>query len=221
MWAPEAGRVTAGPDVAVERVRLAVRVTDPLAAAGLREYFDECAEFTVTTEPDEDDARVRILAIEHPMRGTLTLLRGFARVDVPTVLIGNLPETDLPAALDYGVMAVLPARVATPERLAGTVRAVLAGDVVLPPGLVAGLVRHLRRVQHEVLDPNGLSSSGLTTREVDVLRLLADGFDTAEIATKLNYAERTVKNVVSTLTDRLNLRNRTHAVSYALRNNLI
>jgi DNA-binding NarL/FixJ family response regulator len=56
---------------------------------------------------------------------------------------------------------------------------------------------------------------------VEVLRLLADGLDTSEIAHKLAYSERTVKNVVHDVTTRLQLRNRSHAVAYALREGLI
>jgi DNA-binding NarL/FixJ family response regulator len=56
---------------------------------------------------------------------------------------------------------------------------------------------------------------------VEVLRLIADGFDTREIASKLSYSERTVKNVLHGITTRLRLRNRAHAVAYALRNGLI
>jgi DNA-binding NarL/FixJ family response regulator len=57
----------------------------------------------------------------------------------------------------------------------------------------------------------------LTDREVRVLKLLADGFDTAEVGRRLFYSERTVKNIVHGITSRLNLRNRTQAVAYALR----
>jgi DNA-binding NarL/FixJ family response regulator len=203
----------------VRRVRVAVQVTDPLTEAGLREHLDASAGFTVTDGPD-DDAQVRIAVVEQP-GDVPALVRRFARTDMPTILIGAVTEGDLLGALDHGVMAVVAARAATAERLAATVEAVLAGEVVLPPGLVTGLVRHLRRVQREVLAPNGLSGCGLTRREVDVLRLLADGLDTVEIAATLNYAERTIKNVVGTLTERLHLRNRAHAVSYALRNGLI
>ena len=63
--------------------------------------------------------------------------------------------------------------------------------------------------------------AGLAPREVEVLRLLADGLDTSEIARKLAYSERTVKNVVHDVTTRLQLRNRSHAVAYALREGLI
>ena len=57
----------------------------------------------------------------------------------------------------------------------------------------------------------------LTSRERDVLELIADGLSTREVATTLCYSERTIKNALQDLTVRLNLHNRTHAVAYALR----
>jgi DNA-binding NarL/FixJ family response regulator len=54
-----------------------------------------------------------------------------------------------------------------------------------------------------------------------VLRLVADGLDTTEIARRMAYSERTVKNVIHDVTTRLNLRNRSHAVAYAVREGLI
>jgi len=50
---------------------------------------------------------------------------------------------------------------------------------------------------------------------------LADGLDTSEIAGSLFYSERTVKNIIHDVTSRLELRNRTHAVAYAIREGLI
>ncbi|MGO4426651.1 response regulator transcription factor, partial [Streptomyces sp. MCAF7] len=47
------------------------------------------------------------------------------------------------------------------------------------------------------------------------------GYDTADIAMKLSYSERTIKNVLHAVMTRLNLRNRSHAVAYALRQGLI
>ena len=52
-------------------------------------------------------------------------------------------------------------------------------------------------------------------------RLLAEGRDTVEIASILCYSERTVKGVIHGITSRLQLRNRSHAVAYALRNGLV
>lgn len=72
-----------------------------------------------------------------------------------------------------------------------------------------------------MLGPRGLTASGLETREVDVLRLIAEGLDTAEIADRMKYSERTVKNILYAMMTRLNLRNRSHAVAYAMRSGII
>lgn len=61
----------------------------------------------------------------------------------------------------------------------------------------------------------------LDARQLTALRLLADGCDTREIARHLCYSERTVKSIIGTVTDRLGVRNRTHAVAHALRHGLI
>ena len=67
----------------------------------------------------------------------------------------------------------------------------------------------------------GLGLNGLTDRENTVLRLVADGLSTREIASQLAYSERTIKTVMQDLTTRLYLRNRAHAVAYAVRNGWI
>jgi DNA-binding NarL/FixJ family response regulator len=68
-----------------------------------------------------------------------------------------------------------------------------------------------------VLAPHGLSLSGLSDREIAVLRLVAEGLDTGEIARQVAYSERTIKNVIHDVTTPLQLRNRSQVVAYALR----
>jgi DNA-binding NarL/FixJ family response regulator len=65
------------------------------------------------------------------------------------------------------------------------------------------------------------SGSGLTKRERAVLSLIADGRETHEIARELCYSVRTVAGVVHDITYRFGLRNRAHAVAYALRAGLL
>lgn len=69
--------------------------------------------------------------------------------------------------------------------------------------------------------PRSRSHPELSDRETHVLRLVADGKDTQQIARELSYSERTVKNVLHDVTTRLQLKNRSHAVAYALREGLI
>jgi DNA-binding NarL/FixJ family response regulator len=91
----------------------------------------------------------------------------------------------------------------------------------VPPDLLGRLLDQVGRLQRQVLAPRGLTFTGLATREIEVLRLVADGLSTGEIAVELCYSERTVKNVLHDITTRLHLRNRSHAVAYALRQGLI
>jgi DNA-binding NarL/FixJ family response regulator len=61
----------------------------------------------------------------------------------------------------------------------------------------------------------------LRSRERDVLVLFAEGHSTREVAQRLCYSERTIKNILQDLTTRFGLRNRTQAVAWALRNGWI
>jgi DNA-binding NarL/FixJ family response regulator len=101
------------------------------------------------------------------------------------------------------------------------IQAASAGDGTVPPDLLGRLLRQVGRLQRHVLAPRGLTFSGLSERELDVLRLVADGMSTSEIAKRLSYSERTIKNVIHDITTKLNARSRSQAVAEALRAGLI
>ena len=61
----------------------------------------------------------------------------------------------------------------------------------------------------------------LTRREIDVLKLLAEGLFNKEIAVKLDISERTVKNHVSNIFKKISVNDRTQAAVFAIKNNLI
>src|SRR5215472_5079622 len=148
--------------------------------------------------------------------------RGLRRdVDHVVVVAARLDDGGLLAAAEAGASGVLRRAQASPQSLLACIRSAAAGEGSLPPDLLGRLLGQVGRLQRQVLAPRGLTFSGLTEREVRVLRLLAEGFDTAEVGRQLFLSERTVKNVVHDVTSRLNLRNRTHAVAYALRQGLI
>lgn len=73
----------------------------------------------------------------------------------------------------------------------------------------------------QLADLVGVTTTGFSDREVDVLRLVVNGADMSEIARELAYSESTVKQVLQTLTTRLKLRNRSHAVAFALRSGVL
>ena len=141
---------------------------------------------------------------------------------LPIVLvIGAVDPRALVSVVQNGVCAVLRRTEATPDRLVRAVRSAAAGQGDLPPELVRHLIDHMNQLTQNLLIPRGLSFAGLTVRERSVLQLVADGLSTREVATHLAYSERTIKNVIQDLTIRLNVRNRTQAVAYAVRNGWI
>ena len=91
----------------------------------------------------------------------------------------------------------------------------------MAPTLLGVLLRSLSRVSREVLEPRGVSLARLNTREQDVLRLVAQGLATREVAKQLCYSERTIKNVLHDVATKLNVRTRSQAVALAVRDGLI
>jgi DNA-binding CsgD family transcriptional regulator len=109
------------------------------------------------------------------------------------------------------VSAVLVLRALTPRRLLSCLRAVTRDGAAMPPEL---LCQMLPVRPGEWVD---CTDGHLTPRELAVLRMLADGEVTRTIAERLNYSERTVKNIVRGVLVKLNCRTRAHAVATATR----
>ncbi|GLY00710.1 MULTISPECIES: response regulator transcription factor [Actinoplanes] len=207
----------------MEQVDVAVHAPDPLTYAGLVSHLRARSDISVLRSDDRSQAQVLIVAAERLTTDVVAMLRLAAtEVGAPVVLVTTeISEQELLTAVECRVVAILPRAVVTAERLAHSVLAAASGGGVMPPNLVGELLKHVERLQRDVLTPNGLNASGLTSREIDVLRLMADGLDTNEIADELCYSERTVKNVIYGLNHRLKLRNRSHAVAYAVRSGVI
>jgi two-component system, NarL family, response regulator LiaR len=98
------------------------------------------------------------------------------------------------------------------EELVRAIKAASAGQVQLSPKAAARLMR-------EVRTPDALEE--LTEREMEVLRLLAQGQSNREIAYKLSIGEKTVKTHVSNILAKLNVSSRTQAALYAARTGLV
>lgn len=137
------------------------------------------------------------------------------------LVVSALKEAELLDVIECGVGAIVWRHEATATRLVQAVLAAARGDGDLPADLLGRLINQVGTLHRSAAGRTGSPSSGLAPREVDVLRLVAEGLDTGEIAGKLSYSERTVKNVIHGLTTRLHLRNRAHAVAHALREGYI
>lgn len=210
-------------EAAVEKVRVVVQAADPISQAGLTRFLGTQERLAVLPAEQRASTDVVVVAVDRLSGECAAVLRRAAQeTRKPVVLVSQeLTETELLTAVECGVVAVVPRLAATGERLVAAVRIAASGGGALPSKMQGELLSHLERLQREVLGPTGLNTSGFTQREIDVLRLMADGKDTEEIAEVLCYSERTVKNVIYGVTSRLNLRNRPHAVAYALRAGMI
>ncbi|MFE2094394.1 response regulator transcription factor [Streptomyces sp. NPDC059460] len=104
-----------------------------------------------------------------------------------------------------------------------TVPASRVGRAELPGSCIRSLIDRMHTAQQGALAPRGPSSapSAFSSREIDVPRLLAGGWDMVEVACRLYYSGRTVKSVITSMMNRLGLRNRSHAVAYVLRRKLL
>jgi DNA-binding NarL/FixJ family response regulator len=130
-------------------------------------------------------------------------------------------EQELFAAVQAGALGYLWKETLTPETLATSLRTAATGSGVLAPELLGALLRTITRVSRELLEPRGMSLSPLTVREKQVLRLVAEGHPTREVARQLSYSERTVKNVIHDVVTKFNARSRSQAVAAAVREGLI
>jgi DNA-binding NarL/FixJ family response regulator len=108
----------------------------------------------------------------------------------------------------------------TAERLFEAVRLVAAGEALLAPAVTRRLIGEFARLRpRQPARPELLSS--LTTRETEVLRLLAEAFSNAEIADRLVVSEETVKTHVSRVLAKLGLRDRAQAIVLAYESGLV
>jgi DNA-binding NarL/FixJ family response regulator len=130
-------------------------------------------------------------------------------------LVRESPAEQVRKLLVAGMFAALPLRSLTPSRLLASIHA-LAENAGSP---AAG--RREPRIDPAAAGADETADRDLTGRELDVLRLLADGGSTRDIAQRMSYSERTVKNIVHDVLGKLNGRTRAHAVAVASRRGII
>ncbi|TCO55783.1 helix-turn-helix transcriptional regulator [Actinocrispum wychmicini] len=205
------------------RVPLALYAQDPILEAGVRCQLRSRPEIELLDPGEEERAEVVLVVVDRLDDETELLLRRLQRSATARVglMTGYLEENVLRTTVECGVAAVIRRSEANQDRLVSVITALARGEGVLPGDLLGRLLDQVGRLQRKVLDPRGLTLSTLTVREADMLRLVAEGLDTAQIAVKTSYSERTVKNVLHEVITRFNLRNRAHAVGYLMRHGLI
>ncbi|WP_223839227.1 response regulator transcription factor [Saccharopolyspora pogona] len=205
---------------AAAKIRVALHVPDNLTHSGLASCINQDRRLSQTGTADAD---VVVLAQETTSASTMDALRSLSYGTAKRFLL--IVEGDwrpyISTAVQHGVRAILWRPSFSASSFLHTIHEVGNSEVVLSPSLQGMLIDDFLRVQNKVLAPRNLTTHGLASREVDVLRLISEGFDLKEIAQKLAYSERTIKNIIYQVMKRQGLRNRAHAVSFAIRSGLI
>jgi DNA-binding NarL/FixJ family response regulator len=211
--------------VLAEPVTVAVLAGDPITGQGAAAFLSSCAGVKVLASDRQHEAEVVLILVSWVTEETLEWMQqaaGRARREVRFVLVGDgVREQHVLRAITCGLVSVIPRQEADFDRILRAIDAVREDRLEMPDVALGWLVNQVRAIQQDVLEPMGVTAAGLETREADVLRLLADGLGTPEIAVRLNYSERTVKNIIHGVLTRWQLRNRAHAVAFALRTGAI
>jgi DNA-binding NarL/FixJ family response regulator len=205
-------------------VRVQVHAVDPILRAGVVSHLRPQPGIRVVADNDTEPVAVAVAVADRVDEATVSLLRRLRcdGVHGATVLVvGELDDQDLVTVVEAGVVGVMRRSEASAEQLVAAIVAADRQEGTVPPDLLGRLLDQVGALQRGFLGPRGIAFNGLADREIEVLRLVADGCDTSEIASQLAYSERTVKNVLHDITTRLHLRNRSHAVAYAVRQGFI
>jgi NarL family two-component system response regulator YdfI len=162
---------------------------------------------------------VVLLDLGSPADEALSIVLESSSEPVSSVLVILADDIDKFLAADAlrsGVRAVLP-RAAKPEEIFAAIQASVAGLVVIHPDALGSLLSTAAEKQAEL----DFSDQILTPREIEVLRMIAEGLGNKEIASKLGISDHTVKFHISSTFAKLGASNRAEAVTLGIRFGLI
>jgi two-component system nitrate/nitrite response regulator NarL len=214
------------------RVRVLVVQDHPLLAGAIVRVLDSQDDLTVCGVARRADEAARLAAREQPSvvlmdyrlpNTTGPVVAAGIRAAVPEAAIvfhsAEESESALLDAIDAGAIAYL-TKAATADEIIEAVRRAAVGDVLIPVALFARAIARQRQVVVEREAREKLVAE-FTARELDVLRLLAEGRDTVTIATDLGIAPHTVEWHVRHLIEKLGVHSKLQAVIAAARVGLI
>ncbi|MEH2105533.1 response regulator transcription factor [Nostoc sp.] len=193
-------------------LRALLELEPDLEIVGEAENGEEAINLVAEFQPD-----VILLDIRMPIMDGVAATREIQKRFVKTkILVLTTFDDDeyVSAALKNGAMGYL-LKDTPSEELAVAIRAVHKGYTQLGPGIVKKLLTQFSHSTLTQSPPVPSSLAELTPREKEVLRLIATGASNREIAQELYISEGTVKNHVTNILNRLNLRDRTQAAIWA------
>jgi NarL family two-component system response regulator LiaR len=196
---------------------------------GIRAFLETQPDIIVVDEAESGEEAIR-LAIDHAPDVVLMdlVMPGLDGVETTRRLKQVSPRTQVIILTSYhqdehifpairaGALSYILKDV-EPEELANAIRKAADQEAVLHPRVAARVVQELHGARQD--NPNPFTE--LSDRELDVLRLVADGLSNADIAERLVISEKTVKSHVSNILSKLHLADRTQAAVYAWREGVV
>jgi NarL family two-component system response regulator YdfI len=208
-------------------IRVLIGARSEVVRAGLTSLLTADPRFQVVgtfsiddlTRVEDLQPEVVLLDLDSPSDESLlaAIQSGGALVNSSLMILTEDPESLAVDVLGSGLRAILP-RYATPEEIIAAIQAAATGLVALHPDIFDSMLSRIRPGQQSELDPSGQI---LTPREIEVLRMIADGLGNKEIASKLSISDHTVKFHISSIFAKLSASNRAEAVTLGIRHGLI
>lgn len=207
----------------MDKIRLVIVDDHPVVRDGLRGMLESQPDFEVVGEASDGEAAVRItnkvkpeivlMDLRMPEMDGVTALREI-KASNPQVQVLVLTtydsDADILPAIEAGASGYL-LKDSSREELYTAIRATARGETVLAPAVAARLVGRMRAPAEEQL----------SSRELEVLQLVAEGDSNSEIASRLHISQATVKSHLIHIFGKLGVSDRTAAVTVALRRGIL
>jgi two-component system, NarL family, nitrate/nitrite response regulator NarL len=205
-----------------EPIRVVVADDHPLFREGVITSLRSMEGISVVGQAENADEALRVVREELPDLALLDVTMPGGGIEAARKITAACPATrivmltvsededDLLAAMKAGASGYVLKGVSARE-LAAVVRSVSAGEVYVAPSLAFGLLREMS--QERTSDP----LAELSSRERQVLELVANGLSNQEIGAKLGLAEKTIKHYMTNILTKLQVRSRVEAALLAAR----
>lgn len=202
-----------------------------LLREGLRQLLELETDIRIAAEADDGFEALRLVRrtrpdvalmdIHLPVIDGLAVTRQIAQ-EFPTLpvvmLTMHCEQQQVIQAISSGAKGYL-LKSASSQEVVQAIRIVSQGGVYIEPALTGAIVSEVRRLSANAAGSQSLNA--LSEKEIEILRCVAQGLSNKEIAVHLAYAEKTVKNYLSVIFQKLAIRDRTQAAIFALRQGLL
>ncbi len=211
------------------KIRVGLVDDHALLRLGLKTLIDDQEDMQVVGEADSTAAALQMMERTGPQVVLMDIrLHGDSGLEATRQLTAKYPETKVVILTSYadeelvigairaGAVGYILKEVGNEEVLRG-IRAAAAGGSALDAATTTKLLARVRATEHKADEE---AFRDLSDRELEVLYEVSQGKTNAEIASSLNLSEKTARNYVSSILEKLHLPNRIELATYAIKHNL-